>query len=469
MIRVDRRMTYTAVSRILEDAAIVDREPEYAKYASLVPMFQQMEELSRIFREERKKRGAIDFDFPESKILLDKEGHPIEIKVRERNTATDIIEDFMLAANETVAQHFYWLELPFVYRTHGVPDKEELEQLAAQISSFGYYLKGGVNAKAGKIDKASKTGKVGKSRKKEVLAAEIHPRDFQRILEKAKGTPEEQIISRLVLRSMRQAVYSVDCTGHFGLACPYYCHFTSPIRRYPDLQIHRIIKEQLRGKMNDTKVEHYRDILTKVAKHSSDTERQADEAERETDKLKKVEYMEERVGQEYEGVISSTTKWGIYVTLPNTVEGMIPISELPGEPYYFENHTNEVRGAITGRSFKIGMTVKIIVAACDKVTRTIDFELSGDEEEQTSYGLEKKPVKAGKAKRERKAGRGEKAGREATRERVKRGEKAEAKGKIGKPKREEKEGKAVRKARGAGKSEKEREEKKWRRKKKRKD
>lgn len=490
VIRVDRRMTYTAVSRILEDAAIVDREPEYAKYAPLVPMFQQMEELSRIFREERRKRGAIDFDFPESKILLDKEGHPIEIKVRERNTATDIIEDFMLAANETVAQHFYWQELPFVYRTHGVPDKEELEQLAAQISSFGYYLKGAVGVKTDKAEKAEKVrkggkiDKAGKSRKKGVLAAEIHPRDFQRILEKAKGTPEEQIISRLVLRSMRQAVYSVDCIGHFGLACPYYCHFTSPIRRYPDLQIHRIIKEQLRGKMNETKVEHYRDILPKVAKHSSDTERQADEAERETDKLKKVEYMEERIGQEYEGVISSTTKWGIYVTLPNTVEGMIPISELPGEPYYFEHHTNEVRGAITGRSFKIGMPVKIIVAVCDKVTRTIDFELSEDEEEQTAYGLEKKPVKAGRTKREGRAGRGEKAGREATRERVSRGEKAEKKGiigklkreekaekkgRIGKTKREERESKAGRKARGAGKSEKEREEKKWRRKKKRKD
>lgn len=427
VIRVDRRMTYTAVSKILEDETVVDREPEYAKYAPLVPMFRQMKELSLIFRKERRKRGAIDFEFPESKILLDKEGHPIEIQVRERNTATDIIEDFMLAANETVAQHFYCLEIPFVYRTHGVPDKEELKQLAAQIGKFGYYLKSGAFDKADKADKFDKKagklgkgGKADKTRKKGVAAAEIHPRDFQSILEKAKGTPEEQMISRLVLRSMRQAVYSVDCTGHFGLACPYYCHFTSPIRRYPDLQIHRIIKEQLRGKMNETKVEHYRDILPKVAKHSSDTERQADEAERETDKLKKVEYMEERIGQEYEGVISGTTKWGIYVMLPNTVEGMIPISELPGEPYYFENGTNEVKGAITGRSFQIGMPVKISVAACDKATRTIDFELAENAEEQSSYSLKKKLVKAVKEKK-------------------------------------------------AGKKKKEREEKKWRKKKKRKD
>ncbi|MCM1325423.1 MAG: ribonuclease R [Bacteroidales bacterium] len=451
VIRVDRRMTYTAVKKILEDESIVDREPEYAKYASLAPMFRLMEELSLIFREKRRQRGAIDFDFPESRILLDSEGRPIEIKAYERNIATDIIEDFMLAANETVAQHFNRLEIPFVYRTHGVPDKEEVKQLTAQISGFGYYLQGGA-AKSVGIRKMKKAASV----------FEIHPKEFQRLLEKAKGTPEEQMISRLVLRSMKQAVYSVDCTGHFGLACPYYCHFTSPIRRYPDLQIHRIIKEQLRGKMNEAKVEHYKDILPGVAKHSSDTERQADEAERETDKLKKVEYMTERIGQEYEGVISGVTKWGVYVMLPNTVEGMIPISGLPGEAYYFENRTNEVRGAVTGRSFKIGMSVKIIVAACDKAARTIDFELA-EEGEGTSAGPEKKTIKTGRGKKERKAAGAEKG------ERAERKAKKEKEGRTKKSKKAGKTNKISKAGRKAGREEKEREEKKWRKKRKRKD
>lgn len=377
VIRVNRRMTYTAVKNILEDETIIKREPEYEKYAPLVSMFKQMEALSALLRERRKKRGAIDFNFPETKIILDKEGHPLEIKAYERNTATDMIEDFMLAANETVAEHFYWMELPFVYRTHGAPDKEELKQLALQLGRFGYYMKSIIT-----MPKNDKAKKSDKNRKKGISAEGIHPKEIQKLLEKVAGTPEEPMISRMVLRSMKQAVYSVDCTGHFGLACQYYCHFTSPIRRYPDLQIHRIIKEQLRGKMSQERAAHYQEILHNVAGQSSRMERRADEAERETDKLKKVEYMEERLGQEYEGIISSITKWGIYVMLPNTVEGMIPISKLPGDAYYFSQKTNEVIGSMTGRTFKIGMALKVSVASCDKMARTIDFDFVWEEDEE---------------------------------------------------------------------------------------
>ena len=183
------------------------------------------------------------------------------------------------------------------------------------------------------------------------------------------------MISRLALRSMKQAKYSIECTGHFGLACRYYCHFTSPIRRYPDLQIHRIIKEQLRGRLREERVSHYREILPQVAKHSSETERRADEAERETDKLKKVEYMENYIGRCFEGVISGVTSWGIYVELHNTVEGLIHVSKIPGDYYYYDESKCEMVGEATGRTFKLGMPVKVQVDGCDRFNRTIDFGL----------------------------------------------------------------------------------------------
>lgn len=357
VIRVNNRMSYTAVKNILLDETIVEREEEYKKYAYLVPMFKQMEELAALLRKKRKKRGSIDFDFPECKIILDREGHPLEIKPYERNVATNIIEDFMLAANETVAQHFYWQELPFVYRVHDVPDAEKLQKLATFINNFGYYMK-----------------TVGKSGSK-VGSEEIHPKEIQKLLDKIAGTPEEPLISRLALRSMKQAKYSVESAGHFGLACQFYCHFTSPIRRYPDLQIHRIIKEQLRGRLREERVAHYREILPEVANHSSKMERRADEAERETDKLKKVEYMEQHLGEVFEGVVSGITAWGIYVELPNTVEGMVHISKLPGDYYYYNESTYEMVGDATGRTFKLGMPVKIMVDDCDRMFRTIDFSI----------------------------------------------------------------------------------------------
>lgn len=357
VIRVDKRMTYTAVQALLEDGSLVDRDETYRQYGNLLPMFRQMKELAAILRSKRKKRGSIDFDFPECKILLDKEGHPTEIKAYERNTATDIIEDFMLAANETVAQHFYWLELPFVYRVHDLPDQERIHKLSSFINNFGYYMKS-----------------VGRKNSK-VNSEEVHPKEIQKLLAQIAGTPEEAMISRLALRSMKQAKYSTECTGHFGLACSYYCHFTSPIRRYPDLQIHRIIKDQLRGMLMEERTAHYRGILPEVAKHSSETERRADEAERETDKLKKVEYMEARIGECFDGVVSGVTGWGIYVELPNTVEGLIHVSKLPGDYFYYNENTYEMVGEATGRTFKLGMPVRVRVDDCDRFNRMIDFSL----------------------------------------------------------------------------------------------
>ena len=357
VIRVDERMSYTAVKNILEQESIVETDPDYARYAGLVPMFVLMKELSAILRKKRKERGSIDFDLPECKILLDKEGNPLEIKPYERNVATNLIEDFMLAANETVAQHFYWLEVPFVYRVHGVPDGDRMKQLVLLLQNMGYYMK-----TVGR--KGQKTG-----------SEEIHPKEVQKLIEKIAGTPEETMITRFILRSMQQAKYSVENSGHFGLACKYYCHFTSPIRRYPDLQIHRIIKEQLRGKLNEERKHHYLELLPEVAKQSSSMERRADEAERETEKLKKVQYMEAHIGEEFEGIISSVTAWGMYVELPNTVEGMIHISKLTGDYYIYRENTCELVGEATGRIYKIGMPVKIRVEDCDRFAKTIDFSL----------------------------------------------------------------------------------------------
>jgi len=354
VIKVDRRMSYTSVKKILEDKD----ETERREYETLVPMFEQMRELAGILREKRKKRGSIDFDFPESKIILDRQGHPIEIKPYERNVATKMIEDFMLIANETVAEHFHWMELPFVYRTHDNPDPEKIRKLGTFIRNFGYSIK--------------------------TKQEEIHPKELQKLLSKIEDTPEEALISRLTLRSMKQAKYTIDCTGHFGLACPYYCHFTSPIRRYPDLQIHRIIKEQIRGRLDEKRIDHYNEILPEVAKHSSEMERRADEAERETDKLKKVEFMEGRIGEIYEGVISSITAWGVYVELSNTIEGMIHVSMLPGDYFYYDEETYEMVGQATDIRYKLGQTLKVQVNATDKISRTIDFVIP---QEQCSCGV----------------------------------------------------------------------------------
>ena len=283
VVNVDRRMTYTAVNAVLEEETF----PE--EYLEFVPMLRQMEEAANILRKKRMARGAVDFDFPECKIILDEKGRPREIRPYERNRATRLIEDFMLAANETVAEDYYWQQLPFLYRTHDKPDEEKIRQFGILIHNFGYsiHLKNG----------------------------ELHPKEMQKLLGRVSDTPEEALLSRLALRSMKQAKYTTDCTGHFGLAANYYTHFTSPIRRYPDLHIHRIIKENLCGGLGKKRIAHYEKILGEVAAWSSARERLADEAERETDKAKKVQYMEHRIGREYDGVISGVTNYGFYVEI----------------------------------------------------------------------------------------------------------------------------------------------------------
>lgn len=346
VICVDRRMSYTAVKKILEEKDEQLRQ----EYSAFVPMFDRMEELAAILRKKRMQRGSIDFDFPETKIILDKAGRPVEIKPYERNVATKIIEDFMLIANETVAEDFFWRQMPFVYRTHDNPDSEKIKKLAAFINNFGF------------------TMHIGQE--------EVHPKELQKLLTKIEGTPQEALISRLTLRSMRQAKYAIVSTGHFGLATNYYCHFTSPIRRYPDLQIHRIIKDCLRGRMDEKKVSHYEKILPEVAKHASETERRAEEAERETEKMKKVEYMSEHIGEEFEGVISGVTGWGFYVELPDTIEGLVHITALTDDYYDFYEKTYELVGQATNRRFKLGQSVKVIVSSTDRTMRTIDFELA---------------------------------------------------------------------------------------------
>ena len=346
VVNVDERMSYTSVKKILEE----HDEEECRRYQTLIPMFELMKELSEILRNRRHKRGAIDFDFPESKMVLDEDGTPLEIKAYDRNVATKIIEDFMLLANETVAEEYFWQEIPFVYRVHEAPDEEKMKKLITFIQNFGY------------------TMHVPKGR-------EIRPKEVQKLLDKIEGSQEEAMISRLTLRSMKQAKYSPDNDGHFGLATKYYTHFTSPIRRYPDLQIHRIIKDNLRGRMTESRRDHYAKILTEVTMQASSLERRADEAERETVKLKKVQYMKKFYGEEFEGVISGITKWGLYVELPNTVEGLVHVANMMDDHYDYDETHFQMVGTHTGKRYELGQKVKVRVTGCDTIARTIDFEL----------------------------------------------------------------------------------------------
>lgn len=342
LINVDKRMSYTAVKNVLiGDKEACDENKDF------IQMFKLMKELSDILREKRYGRGAIDFDFPECKIKLNEKGKAISIEPYERNSATKIIEDFMLLANETVAEEYFWQELPFVYRNHEKPDGEKIVQLATFINNFGYHIK--------------------------LNGDEIHPKELQKLLASVEGTPYEALISRITLRSMKRAEYSPECKGHFGLSARYYCHFTSPIRRYPDLQIHRIIKENLHGKLNEKHINHYNKILSEVTKNCSINERRADDAERDTEKLKKVEYMRSYIGEEFDGVISSVTGWGMYVELPNTVEGMVHVSNMDDDHYIYDEETYSLIGERTRRVFKLGQPVRIRVVHTDKVTKTIDF------------------------------------------------------------------------------------------------
>ena len=309
---------------------------------------------------------VMDFDFDESKITVDEDGQVSYIGVYERRRSNQIIEDFMLAANETIAEDYFWQQIPFEYRIHEAPDTERVKQLSILISKFGYYFK------------ASKEN--------------IHPKEFQKLLSKIEGEPCENLISRMTLRTMRQARYSTECEGHFGLSCKYYCHFTSPIRRYPDLQIHRIIKDNIHGRLDDRRLSHYDAILPKVCDDNSRKERRAEEAERQVERLKKVEYMEHHIGEEFEGIISGVINRGIFVELPNTIEGFVDVSTLYDDFYVYSQDEYAMIGESTGKKYSIGDTVKVKVKLADKQSRRIEFVIRSDAKEgdETGHGKGKR-------------------------------------------------------------------------------
>ncbi|MFQ9698890.1 ribonuclease R [Intestinibacter bartlettii] len=345
IINSKARMTYTEVSDILEK----DDEKLKSTFSNLVEEFHNAEDLARILMKRRERRGSIDFDFPESKIILNSEGKVADIKSYERRISNRMIEEFMLVTNETVAEHFFWLQTPFVYRIHEIPAAEKMENLSKFIATFGYSLKGDLE--------------------------QIHPKEIQRVLKLIKGTPEEESISTIMLRSMRQARYAPQCVGHFGLAAQYYCHFTSPIRRYPDLQIHRIIKEQLNGKLTPKRSEQLANIVEYASNQSSEQEREAELAERDVHDYYKAVYMADRIGQEFDGTISSVTSFGMFVELENTVEGLIRMVDMTDDYYNYIESSYSLVGERTKRVFRIGDQVRIKVSKVNVDFREIDFEL----------------------------------------------------------------------------------------------
>ncbi|MBQ4347713.1 MAG: ribonuclease R [Firmicutes bacterium] len=345
VIHSNCRLAYSEVNRILT----YNDEELSKKYADLVPMMKNMEILARILIEKREKRGSVNFDLPESKIILDENGKIKDIKPYERNIATRLIEEFMLICNETVAEDYYWQQTPFVFRNHEAPAPEKLPTLKEFLRGFGYSLKG---------------------------AGELHPKAVQQVLKQAEGSMEEHIISRMVLRNMKQASYGPENLGHFGLAAQYYCHFTSPIRRYPDLQIHRIIKENINVMLDDERRAYLDKVMPFVAKHSSVQERTADEAERETDKLKKAEFMMDKIGEIFEGMISGLTNKGIFVELPNTVEGFIALERMDDDRYEFDGKTMTLKGTSKGKTFHLGDRIRVKVEAASTETRRVDFSIA---------------------------------------------------------------------------------------------
>jgi ribonuclease R len=344
VIRTSERMTYTDVSDILEksDKELMER------YDYLVEDFRLMEELCIILNSKRMVRGSIDFEFGETKVILDEEGRPVDIVKLERRIADRIIEEFMLVCNETVAEHMYWLGTPFVYRVHEEPDNEKIEEFNEFIYNFGYSIKG---------------------------IKKVHPKALQRLIAKVRGKKEEKVINTLLLRSLKRARYYHENLGHYGLAAEYYCHFTSPIRRYPDLVIHRIIKEALKGELKGSRAEYLKEFVAKAALQSSERERAADEAEREVEDLKKVEYMADRVGEEFEGIISGVTAFGIFVELENGIEGMVRVSYMTDDFYHFDEKKYMLVGERTRKTFRIGDTVRIKVLKADLVDKKLDFML----------------------------------------------------------------------------------------------
>jgi ribonuclease R len=346
VINSKERMTYTSVNKILVDQDEEERE----RYRDFVPMFEMMEELAATLRKKRSGRGAIDFDFKEAQVLVDEEGKAKDVVIRERSVGERLIEEFMLAANETIAEHFHWLDVPFIHRIHEDPDEGKLESFFEFLSGLGVPVKGTSN--------------------------EVHPQALQKVLDKVKGEPEEMIVSRLMLRSMKQAKYAPESVGHFGLATQFYTHFTAPIRRYPDLIVHRLIRTYLFNNQMDRKtLSRWREALPEIAKHTSDMERRAVDAERETDDLKKAEYMEDKVGEEFDGVISSVTNFGMFIELENTIEGLVHVSYLIDDYYHFNEQAHALIGEHTAKVYRVGDEVKVKVAQVNLEERAIDFEL----------------------------------------------------------------------------------------------
>ncbi|WP_342598812.1 ribonuclease R [Psychrobacillus sp. FSL H8-0483] len=348
VIRTTERMTYSDVYKILEekDAALIER------YEPLVPMFETMAELAAVLREKRKNRGAIDFDFPEAKIIVDENGWPTDVVNRERTVAERLIEEFMLAANETVAEHFKWMDVPFIYRIHEDPKPEKLQRFFGFLTNFGLVVKGTGN--------------------------DIHPKALQEIIENIEGMPEEPVISTMLLRSLQQAKYYSECLGHFGLSTEFYTHFTSPIRRYPDLIVHRLIRTYLVNEdVSSATINHWGAMIDDIAEHTSKRERRAVDAERDTDSLKKAQYMADKIGEEFEGIISSVTNFGMFIELPNTIEGLVHVTNMTDDYYRFDDRQMMMIGERGGKQFRIGDEVTIRVSAVKPEESAIDFEIVG--------------------------------------------------------------------------------------------
>ncbi|MGW8458651.1 ribonuclease R [Bacillus atrophaeus] len=348
VIKTTERMTYLDVKKILVD----DDEELKTKYEQLVPMFKDMEKLAEILRGKRMERGAVDFDFKEAKVLVDEDGAAKDVVIRERSVAEKLIEEFMLVANETVAEHFHWMNVPFIYRIHEEPNAEKLQKFLEFVTTFGYVVKG--------------------------TAGNIHPRALQSILDAVRDRPEETVVSTVMLRSMKQAKYDPESLGHFGLSTEFYTHFTSPIRRYPDLIVHRLIRTYLiNGKVDEATREKWAERLPEIADHTSTMERRAVDAERETDDLKKAEFMLDKIGEEFDGMISSVTNFGMFVELPNTIEGLIHVSFMTDDYYRFDEQHFAMIGERTGNVYRIGDEITVKVVDVNKEERNIDFEIVG--------------------------------------------------------------------------------------------
>lgn len=367
------KMTYGDVNKILEDG---DKGLQ-RKYGDILPQLKMMEELAAILRERRFCRGSVDFEIDEAKIRLDKSGKPIEIGVQDRRVAEKLIEEFMLKCNETVAEEYYYAELPFLYRVHETPDKDKMRELAIFLSNFGYKLKASGELKSGTI---------------------------KAVLDEFKGREEENIVNSVVLRSMKKARYTQENLGHFGLAAKNYAHFTSPIRRYPDLMIHRIIKENLRGGLSSKRIDHYTRLLPSVGEQTSRCERAAIEAERRVDDIKKAEYMTDFIGEEYEGIVSGVAPSALFVELENTVEGVIPLAELKDDYYAYFKELYCVIGQRTKRRINLGDKVRVQVKAADPKEGRVEFSLLRP---NGKLSVRRKPPK----KRERPKGKGRRRGR----------------------------------------------------------